>query len=240
VSLKISRIATFAAALATVGAMSGATAPASTAALRITPTFKNWVVSGSLTAKTFNQKVTLPEGSTFNGAGEVFVEDPSGTPLAWGTIMGTVFVPPFNATLTLPINEIPTPVSVGITFSQVGTAEGTLESAPPAGCATAGACVTVSVPTKANVAFTVVGILGLKVPTHCETREPIALPLGATLSLLEIVTKGTQFTGTATIPPIKCQGLKGILLAPILTAALSGPGNPYSITLSPPPPTEEA
>lgn len=238
-SLKISRITTFAATLATVGAMSVATAPAS-AALRVTPTFKNWVVSGSLTAKKFNQKVTLPEGSTFNGKGEVFIEDPSGTPLAWGTIAGNVFVPPFNATLTLPINEIPTPVSVGITFSQVGTAEGTLEPAPPADCATAGACVTMSVPTKANVGFTVVGILGIHVPTHCETSKPIALPLSATLTLLEVVTKGTQFTGTATIPPIKCEGLEGILLAPVLTAALSGPGNPYSITISPPPPEEEA
>ena len=127
------------------------------------------------------------------------------------------------------------PVNVGIAFSQVGEADGTVTPAPSADCAAEGACVNLSIPTKANVGFTVVGILGITVPTHCQTSEPITLPLSANANLLEVTGKGTHFTGTVTIPPITCPGLKGLLLGPVLTAALSGPENPYSLSISPPP-----
>jgi hypothetical protein len=241
-SRKTGRIAGLVVTLAAFGAMSLAAASASAQivcsgpCLRITPTFTNWVVSGSLTAKTFSQKVTLPEGSTFNGKGEIIIENPTGTrEVVNGTITGNVFVPPFNAVLTLPINEIPTPTNVGIKFSQVGQAVGTV--APATGCTEEFSCVTTTVPTKANVGFTVVGILGIQVPTHCETSKPIQLELkGAPQTLLEVVTKGLHFTGETTIPPIKCEGLEGLLLAPVMTAALSGPNNPYALAITPPAP----
>jgi len=242
---KTCRIAALAGTLAAFGAMSIAAAPASATitckgpCLRITPKFNNWVVSGSLTAKTFKQKVTLPEGSTFNGKGEIIIENPTGKrEVVNGTIVGTVAVPFFYTTLTLPIAEIPTPVNVGIKFSQVGEAVGTV--APATGCTDEFACVSTSVPTKANVGFTVVGILGIMVPTHCETSTPVQLNLKSpSMTLLEVVTKGLHFEGTTTIPPIKCEGLEGLLLAPVMTAALSGPGNPYSLAITPPPPPPE-
>jgi hypothetical protein len=228
-SLKIGRTSIVVAILAATGAMAVAAAPAS--AIRVTPQFENWVVSGSLTASKSQQTVTLPEGSTFNGSGELFFEG-----VIHGTFTGHVFVPPFNATLTLPILGTPTPVTTGITFTQVGQTEGTIE--PATGCGggeEAGACVTMAAPTKADVGFTVVGILGITVPLHCETSQPIELSLSQTLLFHEITTVGTHFTGTTTIPPIKCPGLQGLVLGPVLTTALSGPDNPYSISIAPPP-----
>jgi hypothetical protein len=237
---KIGRIAALVGALATAGAMSVAVTPASATiackgpCLPVTPTFTNWPVSGSLTAKTFSQKVSLPQGSVFNGHAEIILERPAEVTIGNGVITGTVTVPPFTAPVTIPINEIPTPVSMGITFTQVGLAEGVLTEAT--GC-TRGpfACMTVSVPTRVNVGFTVVGVLGIMVPTHCETSKPIKFDLkGGPLTLLELL-NGLQFTGKTTIPPIKCEGLEGLLLAPAMTAALSGPENPYEIGISPPP-----
>jgi hypothetical protein len=232
-SLKTGRSSIVVAVLAATGAMAVAATPAS-AALRVVPQFKNWVVSGSLTAKKSQQTVTLPEGSTFNGSGEVFLEFVGGEVLANGTITGSVFVPPFNATLTLPVLGTPTPVTTGITFTQVGQTEGTIKPATGCGVAEA-ACVTVIAPTKADVGFTVVGILGIKVPLHCETSEPVELPLTQTMLLSEAITTGNHFAGTTTIPPIKCPGPQGLVLGPVLTTALSGPENPYSVALTPPP-----
>jgi hypothetical protein len=232
-SHKIGRIAALIATVTALGAVAVAAPPASAAQLVITPKFTNWVVAGSLTAKKSQQTVTLPQGSTFNGSGELILEEVSGLVLGHGTITGSVFVPPFNAVLTLPILGIPTPVTTGITFNQVGQAEGTVT--PATGCVQVNACVKVTVPTKANVGFTVVGILGVQVPTHCETSEPVELALTQTLNLLEIVRNGNHFTGTTTIPPIKCPGLLGLVLGPVLTTALSGPENPYTISITPPP-----
>jgi hypothetical protein len=233
VSLKIRRIAVVIATLASVGGMAVAAPPAS-AALRITPTFTNWPVAGSLTVVKSDQTVTLAKGSAFNGSGEIFIENPEGTILASGTLTGTVTVPPFKATLTLPILGIPTPVDVGVTFTQDGPAVGTLKPAPPASCSTPeGACVSLSVPTKANIGFTVLGVLGIKAPLFCQTSEPLSIPLTETATLLEL-TQSLHFSGTTTIPSIKCPGLQGLLLGPILTTTLSGPDNPYSITITPP------
>jgi hypothetical protein len=210
--------------------MAAAATPAS-AAFRIGTKFENWVVRGSLTAKKSQQTVTLPEGSTFNGSGEVFFETVGEVVTVNGTINGSVFVPPFNATLTLPILGVPTPVTVGITFTQVGQTNGIIK--PATGCTGEGACVTLTAPTKANVGFSVVGILGIKAPLRCETSEPIELPLTQTLSFQELFLGGTHFTGMTTIPPIKCPGLQGLVLGPVLTTALSGPENPYSISITP-------
>ncbi len=189
------------------------------------------VVSGSLTPKKLNQPVTLPEGSTFNGSAEIeylnYLEDIS------GTIQGTVSAPPFNAT----INLLGVPSAVGVTFTQVGPGDGTIAEAPQGDCKAepeAETCLTLSVPTKAKVGITAVGVLGIKVPTHCETTAPIAFALLTHLSLFGLEVYGPHFAGTTTIPSIACEGLEGVLLGPVLTAAMSGPENPYVLNITRP------
>jgi len=197
------------------------------------PTIPDWVVSGSLTAKKLNQPVTLPPGSTFNGTADLEL----GQTIS-GTLTGTVSVPPFTTTLTI----LGVPATVGVTFTQVGKPNGTVNSTSPANCAEAPewGCLAVSIPTEADVGITAVGLLGAKVPTHCETSEPITLPLSENLTLLELLGEpGPRFTGVATIPSMTCSGLDGILLGPALTAAMSGPDNAYAIDITPPPPKEK-
>jgi len=239
--VKVRLAAVVATLFAALGATSVAAAPALAGeAVHATPILNNWVVEGSLTAKKLNQKVTLPEGSTFNGRGDIELEfiPSTGKTRIEGTLTGNVAVPPFSTMLTLPVGGIPTPVSVGMTFTQVGPAPGKVLGAPgqcleteafPAGC------ISLSVPTKVNVGFTLVGILGIEVPTHCETSQPVNFNLKEVQTLVEVLVTGPHFVGTATIPSIKCDGLEGLTLAPVMTTALSGPGNPYELKIHHPP-----
>jgi hypothetical protein len=229
-SLKIGRIAALAGILAAIGATALATTPASAGTLK--QSFNNWVVSGSLTPKKLNEPVILPEGSTFNGSAEFvfsgYFENIS------GALTGTVFVPPFNASLKL-LGLVPT--TVGVTFTQVGSAEGTIESVPNSSCpefSRFDSCVHVSVPTRATVGITYTEPLGIKLPTNCETSEPITFSLSANVTLLELIVRGPHFSGTATIPSIRCTGPEALVLAPVLTTLMSGPDNPYELAIAPP------
>ena len=232
-SRKRTRIVALATTLAAVATMSVATAPASASiVVNLEQPMKNWVVSGSLTPRKLNTPVTLPEGSTFNGSADVALEIRSReSQVASGTVTGNVLVPPFTATLPL-LGLVPT--TVGVTFTQVGTAEGTIASAPEADCAGSRGCVTLSIPTEAELGVTEVGLLGISAPTHCETSEPVTFPLSAHVTLVELLTKGPRFTGTVAIPPMTCGGLSGLAVGPVLTTLMSGPDNPYTFNISPP------
>lgn len=245
-SLKIRRITALVAAVGAVGAMSVAAAPASAGNLKLP--FKNWVVSGFLTPKLLNEPVSIPPGSTFNGSSDIEVVELGNL---HGTLTGTVAVPPFTAKLKL-LGLVPT--EVGLTFTQVGAAEGTVVSAAHSNCTGPGShygpgsqqCTLVQVPTKANLGITMldsslglpVGEVGVGATTKCETAEPVAFSLSSYVTLLELITTGPEFKGTVTIPPIKCEGIEGIALGLALTAVMSGPENQYSLAIAPPPPAK--
>jgi hypothetical protein len=131
------------------------------------------------------------------------------------------------------------PETVGLSLTQVGTAEGHVAPAPRADCPgsvageTGSFCVNVSVPTKVNLAITVLGVLGVNVPTTCETSEPITFNLAANLTVRELIAPGPHFTGTTTLPPIVCSGLEGPILDPVMTALISGPDNAYALSIGP-------
>jgi hypothetical protein len=221
------RIAALTVTLVSLGAVLFAAAPAM--AIEIPYKFENWAVWGSLTPKKLNEAVVLPKGSTYNGT-SVLISTP--TELS-GSTSGTIFVPPFNASLKL-LGLVPT--NVGVTFTQVGPADGTLVEAPASECADdrfSGTCLTLHVNTKANLGITKAGTSGLELPTQCTTSEPVAFSLSATLTLGELLSSGPGFTGTVTIPTIGCEGLEGLVLAPALTLLMSGPENPYALHISP-------
>jgi hypothetical protein len=226
------RVVALAGALAAVGAASLTTAAAS--AFVINLPFTNVAVSGTLTPKKLNQPVALPEGSNFNG--QVALELP-----AWsGPITGNLVVPPFTA--TIPILGVPT--TVGLTLTQVGTVEGAMIRDPNSDCPgdINEVCLTMSVPTHAILGITKLGTslggpaleVGVTTATECETSEPLTVPLSATLTLPELLTVGAHFSGTITIPPIRCNGLSGVAFAAALTAVMSGPDNPYALAIAAP------
>jgi hypothetical protein len=225
-SRRTGRFTVLALTIAAFAAMSVAAAPAG--AFIFKKNFVNWTVTGSITAKKLNQTINFPAGATFNGEGEANVE---GLQKITGTVTNaTVFVPPFSATISI----LGIPTTVGTSFTQVGKSSGTLASVATSNCGGAEGCVEVSVPAEANIGITSVGILGIKLPTSCTTSKPVSLPLKDDLTVFELFETGTSFHGTATIPSIKCGGLGGILIAPVLTSLFSGPDNAYTFSFAPP------
>jgi hypothetical protein len=221
------RIAAVAAPLALVGAMVATAAPAWAG---FSTSFGNWAVSGTLTPKKLNEPVTLPKGSTFNGVADITTLSP--TELS-GTVKGSLYVPPFKATLKL-AGLIPS--EVGVTFTEAGASEGALSFAPASACAGspyAGQCATMTVTSKAIVGINVIGLLGIDVPTQCQTAEPVTFDLKTTLTLGELLDVGPRFTGTATIPPITCEGPSGLVLGALVTSLMSGPENAYALYIAP-------
>jgi hypothetical protein len=223
-------IVRLAACLAAVGGVAFAAGPASGAS-GIGLAFENWKLSGSLTVKKLNEPVVLPSGSTFNGFAEV---THFGAKELEATLTGKIFVPPFKASLKI-AGLIPS--TVGVTFTQVGEAEGTLTTASATSpeCANArfhGLCILTNVTTKAIVGLTVVGVLGIEVPTQCQTSEPLDFHLTNISTLPELTETGPRFTGTVTIPSITCEGLTGLVLGPAITLVMSGPENPYSLKIN--------
>jgi hypothetical protein len=221
------RLAVLSATVGVAAAMSVAAAPAWAG---FSTSFVNWAVSGSLTPKKLNEPVVLPKGSTFNGVAEIGTLTP--TELK-GTVTGSLYVPPFKTTLKL-AGLVPS--EVGVTFTEVGKSEGTMSLGAPGACAGSpysGECATMQVTSKAIIGITVVGLLGIDVPTECHTSEPVVFNLSTTLTLGELLNVGPHFSGTTTIPSIKCEGLSGLVLGALVTELMSGPENPYALYIAP-------
>jgi alpha-tubulin suppressor-like RCC1 family protein len=183
--------------------------------------YKNWVLSGTLTDKKLAQAIALPGGSSFSGVGELNLES------GGGSLTGNISVPPFSAPLKL-FGLLP--VNLGATITQLGGIAGSLASST----SVSGAEV-ISMPLRLNLGITSVSLLGLTVPTRCLTSQPMQFGLVDTLSREELLGKGWSFSGTTTLPSIRCEGgLLGQLFGSVLTSLLSGPEDPYSISIRAP------
>jgi hypothetical protein len=90
-------------------------------------------------------------------------------------------------------------------------------------------------PLSVNLGVTSIGVLGLRTPTGCATREPVSLALADTLTREEFLAKGWHFAGTTSISRFRCAGgFLGMLFGPLLSAVLSGPEDLYSISIAAP------
>jgi hypothetical protein len=213
-SLKSSRIAALVATATTVALLGVTAAPALAKGGDIIVPFTNWTVSGSITAKKLNQAITLPSGSSFNGQAD----------LTLGTVTGTISVPSFTASVTI----LGLPSKVGLKIVPTGPATGTIVSDPN----TVGD-LDLSIVAQQNLDVTSIGLFGLTIPTNCTTTSPMSLDLSDVIAESDL-SSGATFTGTTTVPSAKCSGALGGLVGPILTALLSGPNNPFSISIAPP------
>jgi outer membrane protein assembly factor BamB len=184
-------------------------------------TYTGWKFSGSLTDKKQGQPITIPEGSTFNASGELNGETGA------GSVQGNLSVPPFTTTLKL---FGPLSVGLGTTLTPVGPLEATI-----ARSTTVSGDETLSASAKLNIAISSLSIFGLTIPLNCATTEPVALNLSDTLTREELVSKGWTFSGTATLPNVRCEGgFLGSLFGHVLTRLLSGPENAYSLSIKAP------
>jgi len=170
--------------------------------------FNNWVVSGHLTLAKLNQNVNLPAGSTFNGSVD----------LGTGALTGNVSIPQFTAHLTV-LGLVP----VDATLRFVPTS-------PVSGHVTVGSPTTITATSAAIIQITRLSspLLPLNlVGNSCQTSAPVVLPLNYTGPLT--LSTGFTFNGSTTIPPLQNCGLA----TPLLSLLMSGPNNPFSVTLAP-------
>jgi len=183
-----------------------------------TAQYANWPLTGSITDKRLSQPLMLPEGSVFNGTGELNTET------GQGSVKGAFTIPPFNAQLKL-LGVIP--LSLGVTLSEQGTLEGTVTKSE------SGEVLTM--PAKLGMGITSVKLVGLTIPAKCVTTEALALNLTDRLTAEELLRNGMSFSGTTAIPKVKCEGgLLGSLFGTVLTGLLSGPENSYALEVTAP------
>ena len=168
--------------------------------------FNNYKVGGALTVKKLKQDVNLPEGSTFNGTAN----------LTTHVLQGHVAIPRFTSTIK--IAGVPTKVTTEL--EEVQPVQGTL--------ALTSTATEIHATTSAILHIRKLQLGLLSVPTTCQTKTPVVLAMDFVGPLVYPI----AFDGTTTIPPITHCGLLG----PTLTALMSGPDNPYHLTLAPPPP----
>jgi hypothetical protein len=194
-------------ALSAIAALAAAAALAvpSASAQDVVLPFTNYQVGGTLTVKKLDQSITLPAGSTFNGAAN----------LTTNQLQGDVFVPEFSST----IRVLGVPTQVTTKLEQAQPVQGTI--------ALDGPNVSIHSTTSAILRIKKLRLGLLSVPTTCRTAEPVVL----TLDYEGPLAFPLAFDGETTIPRLTGCGL----LAPTLGTLLSGPGNAYHLTLSPPP-----
>jgi hypothetical protein len=178
--------------------------PTASAADTVVP-FTNYQVGGSLTVKKLNQSINLPPGSTFNGSAN----------LTQGTLSGHVAIPEFTSTIR--VLGIPTQVTTQLTEAQ--PVQGTVKLDPDF-------TTHIRSTTSAILHIRKLRLGLLSVPTTCRTAEPIVL----TMNYDGPFAFPIAFDGTTTIPRLTGCGLLG----PTLGTLLSGPDNPYHVTLAPP------
>lgn len=178
--------------------------PTASAADTVVP-FTNYQVGGSLTVKKLNQSINLPAGSTFNGSAN----------LTQGTLSGHVAIPEFTSTIR--VLGVPTQVTTQLTEAQ--PVQGTVKLDPDF-------TTHIRSTTSAILHIRKLRLGLLSVPTTCRTAEPIVL----TMNYDGPFAFPIAFNGTTTIPRLTGCGLLG----PTLGTLLSGPDNPYHVTLAPP------
>jgi len=166
--------------------------------------FTNYKVGGTIGLAKLGQNVTLPAGSVFNGTADVTT----------GQLAGHVTVPEFTA----PIKVLGIPTRATLRLVEAQPAQGTFSLG-------AGGTVTVRGSTSAVIQIRKLALGLLSVPTTCRTAAPVVLGLNTTGPISALT-----FDGVTTVPWLTGCGPLG----PTLSILLSGPNNPYHLTLAPP------
>jgi hypothetical protein len=177
--------------------------------------FKEWLLKGSLTDHKLAQTLfTMPEHSTFNGHSTIP-----------GELEANTSVPAFKSTVKL-FGLLP--ITLGLTFTEAGPVKGTITSDP---AHTGNELIKATA--KDTIGVTSFTILGLTLATSCQTAEPVSFPLEASETLSQLETSGAKFNGETTLPAFHCTGAGGNVVALVLTMLVSGPQNPFTLSIEP-------
>ncbi len=171
-------------------------------------TLDKWPLAATVGLKTLAQTVTLPAASTFTAKSNI----------TKNTLDGTLNVPEFNQTINLLGLKLP----VGIRVTPVGNVTGKV-SLDNGG--------QLRIAANAQTHITVTPILGIPFG-ECKTVSPVNFPINYDGPLSSLGNGNLTFGGTTSFPQIK-----GCFISGILSAFMSGNGQTYKFTVSPPAPT---
>ncbi len=173
---------------------------------------KNWKLGGKVHLKTLDQDVTLPSNATFTTDANVTAGQLNNSALN---------IPTFNQNLTL----VGIPITVKLSITQSGPLTGTV-------AVSNGGQLSINGQVKVNIALESVGSGPFQIPSGCSTTSPSTLPLSYSGPVSDLGAGKIGFSGTTTFASLSGCGLQG----PLLSSLMSGSGQTYSFTVSPPDP----
>ncbi|MGC4061145.1 MAG: lipase family protein [Aquabacterium sp.] len=170
-------------------------------------TLDKWKLDASVGLRTLGQTVTMPPDSTLTATADVTAK----------TLKGQLNIPDFKSTIKL----IGLPLSVGLKITPAGDVSGT--SAVDSGGL-------LHVHGTAPVNITVASIFGIPFG-ECKTVTPVSFPIDFDGPVASLGNGNLTFAGTTAFPQIK-----GCIISAILSTLMSGNGQTYKFTVSPPAP----
>lgn len=170
---------------------------------------KSWPLNASVGLKTLAQTVVLPATSTFTADANVTAQ----------TLKGSLNVPDFKQTLKI----IGLPIQVGLKIAPAGDTTGSV-SVDNAG--------QLKIRGTSPVDITVTSVLGIPFG-ECKTVKPVQFPLTFDGPVSSLGNGSLNFSGVTSFPLIQ-----GCFISAILSGLMTGSGQTYSLTVSPPAPVK--
>jgi hypothetical protein len=202
----------FAGKAATGTCSNNAPAPAATAnpgGGNFVVSLKSWPLAATVGLKTLGQTVILPATSTFTADADITAK----------TLKGNLAIPDFKQSIKI----IGLPISVGMKIAPAGETTGTASLDNDGKLHVHGS---------APVNITITSLLGIPFG-ECKTVTPVAFPLDFDGPVSSLGNGNLTFSGTVTFPQIK-----GCSISAILSTLMSGKGQTYTFTVSPPAPVK--
>lgn len=170
-----------------------------------------WPLDATIQLKTLGQEVVLPQDATFS----------ADTDMTAGTLDGTLNVPEFLAKLNILL-----PLDVKLSVIPVGRTSGSANLDNNGQLSVHGQA-------NANVSVKSAGFGWLQIPFGCQTESSVAFPIDFEGPISSLGNGNLSFGGETTFPSMKSCGI----FNGMFTLLMSGPGQEYSFTVSPPAPT---
>lgn len=171
---------------------------------------KGWNLNGKIHLKTLNQDVTLPSGSTLT----------ADTNMTKNVISGNMSIPTIQANINVIL-----PLKVVLAITPVGPLTGTASIDKDG-------ILHVHGQAAVNININQVGALGIKIPFKLRCNKPVVLPIDFDGPVSSLGDGSLTFSGTTTFPAMT----GNFLFNSLFTTLMSGPGQKFAFTATPPNP----
>lgn len=174
---------------------------------------RNWTLDGKIKLKTLMTKVELPEGSTFSAE----------TNMTNNTISGGMDIPEFSYYINA-FGMLPLQVKLKIVPAGPMTGTASLDN---------NGNLHINGHVYADIYLRKVGELGVGIPFSLKTEKPVDFPIVFDGPVSSLGDGSLTFTGTTTFPDMV---ENGIIINALFSALMSGPGQEFTFTVTPPEP----